>query len=407
MFLTLHENRLNNLESLKQSRLEITEAIKGWSNDVKELTGKLEAATLEKLEETYKQNAVIISDQIEECKSAIAAIETVSQQVLKYLKKYDTVDDECKDYTLEFPRDENFESVVKTLSSLGQVLSKASKIPGLFPDIAYQRAMVLSPRAQKNSMQTWKAKLEDDVASCEIYSGIFLNDDRIVLCDNGNKKLKLFDQLYHCVSCLKMTEEPRFMCSVDTETLAVTTGGLRIEIVSVASTLTRLRSISVDGECYGLAFYHTNIIVDIYDGEKDEFLIYNKSNKVIKRIPIPDHVSLPLDALCMSPDVKSIYYTVENRLVTLDMDGEELSTFESDDLAGACGITVDRNGILYCCGEKSQTVILVTHAGRQLDVLLSRDDGLKNPIGICLNKKNNVILVTERHSNKVKMFKLI
>ncbi|KAK3595578.1 hypothetical protein CHS0354_009534 [Potamilus streckersoni] len=200
MFLTLHENRLNNLESIKQSKSEITEAIKEWSTEVKELTGKLEAATLEKLEEAYRQDAVIISDQIVECKSAIAAIETserilfqenksndgkklfitttrVNQQVMKYLKKYDTVDDECKDYTLEFQRDENFEGVAKTLSSLGQVLCKASKIPGLFPDIAYQRAMVLSPRAQKDSMQTWNAKLEDDVATCEIYSGIFLNDD--------------------------------------------------------------------------------------------------------------------------------------------------------------------------------------------------------------------------------------
>ncbi|KAL3853754.1 hypothetical protein ACJMK2_017268, partial [Sinanodonta woodiana] len=77
----------------------------------------------------------------------------------------------------------------------------------------------------------------------------------------------------------------------------------------------------------------------------------------------------------------------------MDMNGEEIGTFESDDLKNVVAITPDKNGIIYCCGKKSNNVVMFTPERRQLCVLLSNKDGLNNPTGICLNDQNNKLFV--------------
>ncbi|KAK3593033.1 hypothetical protein CHS0354_005397 [Potamilus streckersoni] len=378
---------------------------------IKQFIARLESAALEDLDQMCKQETVTISDEMTECKSAIAAIETsermlmdgtvpdddtklfitmtkVSQQVLKYRDKYKGCEIKSEVVELEFHRDCKCDEINKSLNSLGKTFRRASKITSSTTE-NMQKEII------PNSMVIFSAKISSDNKVCSIYSGVFLPDDRLVLSDVRNKKLKMFDKSFQCISSL-MFKRPRFVCRLDDSTVAITSRN-KINIVSVVNTLTLLRSIYIGVSCNGIAYYQQKIVVNI---SGKSLLTYNTSGKIISKVQsYDDCLGGMYNTHCVSQDGQNIYCTKANVIVTMDMNGNKLNTFESKDLKGAKGITVDKNGMIYSCGSDSNTVIEVTPQGRQLDVLLSSDDGLSNPIGLCLNDRKDVILVFERISN--------
>ncbi|KAL3853758.1 hypothetical protein ACJMK2_017272 [Sinanodonta woodiana] len=431
MFITLFENRSQNFDSIRQQKSSIILEIKEWTKAIKELTDKLEMATLEKLEQVYKEDALAISNQIVECKSVIAAVETsknmlleetksdsddtktfmvltrVSQQVKRYIQKHDLAQNTFKNVQILFERDKNFEGMIQTLSSLGQIIRKSCQLQALSSDISYEKSKMLLPCVQPNSMITFKSKVPDDERTCNIYSGIFLPDDRFVVSDQRNRKLKLFDKCFHCVSYLKIIDEPRFMCKVNIDKLVVTSSGHRVYIVSVANQITKLNTFVVDGDCYGITSSRQNVIIEVVFLGQYLLDIYDMSYKFIRRIQRPIPMSSCYNTLSIGPDGNDICCTSGNTIYIISINGKMLHTFHSKDLTEALGITVDKNGIIYCCSCKSKTVVQVTSRARQLGVLLSSDHGLKFPVGVSLNDKNNKIIVFESESDEMKVFRLI
>ncbi|KAL3860617.1 hypothetical protein ACJMK2_010715 [Sinanodonta woodiana] len=423
MFITLLESRSQNLKLIEQQKIAITKLVEDWSTSIKELVDRLKMSAFDELDQMCKREIIIISDQIVECKSAIAAIETseemlkkgtqleddtnifiittkLSCQVLKYLERYKTMENNQESVELEFHFDSACDGLVKTFSSIGKLIRRADKIPKMLSNSSF--APTKSPNIQPNSMVIFSAIIHNDTKTCNITSGVFLSDERFVICDEANNKLKLFDRYFQCMSHLEMVGIPRYICRVDEDTVAVTVN-IDIKLVSVTNKLTLLRSISVGENCYGIASYQHNIIVDILG---DSLLTYDASDKLINTIISYDKL-LSRNTHCVSQDGQSIYYTVNKAVVTIDMKGNRLNMFKSNDLEGASGIVIDKQGIIYCCGKESKTVILVTPDGRQLCVLLSRDHTLIKPHGICLNERNDTILVFEETSNDVKVFKII
>ncbi|KAL3832313.1 hypothetical protein ACJMK2_023967 [Sinanodonta woodiana] len=424
MFIALLESRSQNLSLIEQQKIAITKSIVDWSTSIKEFIDGLKMSALDELDQMCKQEIITISDQIVECKSAIAAIETseemlmkgrqleddtkifitttkVSCQALKYLERYKTMENNQERVELEFHFDNTFDELLKTLSSIGKLTRKVAKNPKMLYDSSF--ATTITPNIQPNSMAIFSARIDNDTNVCNIRSGVFLSDERLVLCDEANTKLKLFDRYFHFVSHLKMDYSPRYMCRVDEDTVAVTVSS-DIKLVSVTDKLSLLRSISVGEDCYGIASHQHNIIVDIYEDIRDSLFTYDTSDKLINMIMSYDSLKVH-NTHCVSQDGQNIYYTANNAVVTMDMKGNKLNMFTSNDLKGASGIVIDKLGLIYCCGMESKTVIAVTPDGRQLCVLLSGDHKLQNPHGICLNERNDTILLFEVNSNDVKVFK--
>ncbi|KAK3595567.1 hypothetical protein CHS0354_009523 [Potamilus streckersoni] len=352
MFLTSIKNRMKTFESVQEQKQEIINEIESWTIAMKDIIAKLQIAALEEMDQVCKQETVVISDQIVECKSVIAAInlsermlmegtklgdETkmfitnrrVSQQVNNYVFKYEATVNKFNDIRIEFQRDNNLDGLVHNLSSLGKVLSKASKLHVLYSENSFERAMMLMPRAQIEMMVNFIAKVPDDETTCIIIS----------------------------VSYMKMTDEPRHMCSVDKQIVAVTRSGRSVEAASVTNTLTKVRNIYVGRERYGIASYQQNIFVHTYVNEQNSLLIYDKSYKRIQNYNLLYPTSCMANAFSASADGQSIYYKAGDKIVNMDIDGKTLNTFESNDLKEPLGITIDTNGIVYYCGHQSQTVI--------------------------------------------------
>ncbi|KAK3578643.1 hypothetical protein CHS0354_002946 [Potamilus streckersoni] len=201
------------------------------------------------------------------------------------------------------------------------------------------------------------------------------------------------------------TEKPQSVCIVDKRIIAISTekywgstGG--IVFVSVTNSISRIRKIDVGKDCFGIATQNLMVCAG-----GDSILTYDASYEVSKRIPLFD--SYVSRSISVSPDGQMIHFTVKDQIVTRDMNNKKLETFKSDVLKGVVAITVDKNGILYCCGQQSNNVVLFSPEGRQLCVLLSHEHGLKNPTGICLNDRNTKLLVFQRKSSEIKVFTLV
>ncbi|KAK3588243.1 hypothetical protein CHS0354_029568 [Potamilus streckersoni] len=404
IFMTLVESLSKNLESIDQQKIAITKSIQDWTITMRKHIDRLETPALEELNQMCKQENIKVSDQIMECKRAIAAIATskemlmggrkseddtkifittnkVSRQVLKYLEKYKTIENNSEIVELEFHFDSTFEGMSATLSSIGKLTRQVVRIPRLSSDMLFENTKM--PKIQPNSkMVTFNAQIRSEEDICDIHSGVFLLDDRLVLCDWANFNLKLFDRRLQCVSYLNMEDQPKYICRVDESTVAVTVDR-DIQLVSVTNTLTPLRRINERHTCYGIASYQQNIIVDT---EGDSLITYGTLDKIINRIISYDKLDVH-NTHCVSQDGQRIYYTRKNAVVTMNMEGTKLIKFESTYLRDASGITVDKQGIIYCCGKESNTVITVTPEGRQLCVLLSQDHKLQNPQGIFFHSK--------------------
>ncbi|KAK3593040.1 hypothetical protein CHS0354_005408 [Potamilus streckersoni] len=413
MFITLLESRSNNLKIIEQQKTAITKIIQDWTFNIKERVDRVQTAALEELNQICKQERVTITDESMECKSTIAAIETTEEmlmesrkseddmkvaiittkltgQVFKYLERYKIMEMNSEIVALGFDIENRCEGIIKTMSSIRKMITRVATKKTILPNI------------QPNSMFTFSTKIPHDREICDICSGVFMSDERLVLSDSGNKKLKLFNSRFQLIYCLKMDGENMYICRVDEGTVAVTVGRY-IRLVSATNILVLQRIIFVGDDCYGIASYQKNIFVHITGGL---FLTFDTSGIVINKIMSGNALDWH-NTHCASPDGKRIYCTTNNRMVTMDMKGNRINMFESKDMKLPSGITVDKQGIIYCCGMVSNTVIQISPEGRQLGVLLSRNDTLQKPVGICLNDKNDTILVFEEYSDYVKVFKLI
>ncbi|KAL3853752.1 hypothetical protein ACJMK2_017266 [Sinanodonta woodiana] len=422
MFVLLIDNRETSLETIGQQKLDVIKTIKDWSRLIKDKVDQFETATIQELEQICKERTIIISDQAVECNSVVAAIETsqrmliesrksedpikvfvtlskVSQQLWKYLQKYDRIENRSNEIKVRFIRDKNLENI-QNLGTLGQVSSETFRIPKLSPSSLFKGTCMMPSIVKLKSPVTFNAHVNDDKQQCNITSGVSLPDKRTVLYDQTNRKIKLFDKRFHFVSHLELYSLTGSMCIVNERTVAISYYW-RIQLVSVTDSLELLRNIEVTTRCYGLASYQQNLMACV---NGDSIFIYDASYKVSKRIPSFD--SAVEKDISVSPDGQKIHYIKQNKIVTMDMNGKKLETFQSNELKGVIAITVDKNGIIYCCGQMSNNVVLFSQEGRQLCVLLSSEHGLRNPIGICLNDRNNKLFVFESNLSNIKVFSL-
>ncbi|KAK3578644.1 hypothetical protein CHS0354_002947 [Potamilus streckersoni] len=149
------------LETIEEQKSDVLKSIKDWSSLVKERVNKLETTIIQELEQICKEGTIIISDQIVESKSAIAAIETsqtmliestksddagkilvtltkVSQQLLKYVQKYDRIENRSNEIVIEFHLKKNLEEFIQTLGSLGLLSRSTYRIAKMSPGCSFE-----------------------------------------------------------------------------------------------------------------------------------------------------------------------------------------------------------------------------------------------------------------------------
>ncbi|XP_033762653.1 uncharacterized protein LOC117344114 [Pecten maximus] len=243
----------------------------------------------------------------------------------------------------------------------------------------------------------------------EIQRIVTLSDDRIVVLDKENSKLKLFDADLNFKHCSNMDEDPVGLTVVDNWTLAVSdkkTNCITLYAVH-KNTLQKYKSISVDKECWNLydISYKNQVFICLACNESEQRCsidlvdMTGHRDRVIEEDGNYD-LGSHIVAGTRNSFYVSDYYKDQVRCITYT--GEQLWTVATP--AGPRGLTLVRDKLCVVSVVEGM-VLQVSMDGTMSDQLLVQ--GLVHPRCICFQKQRNTFLVAHDQADAlIKTYKI-
>lgn len=105
-------------------------------------------------------------------------------------------------------------------------------------------------------------RIQSDKKTCSITGTAFLPDDKLVVADATNKKIKLFSSDLKAISHLETASAPRDVAMVSSLVVACTMPNDRsVSLISVGKEMSVTKTIKLEVECYGITFYENEFFV--------------------------------------------------------------------------------------------------------------------------------------------------
>ncbi|VDI70725.1 Hypothetical predicted protein [Mytilus galloprovincialis] len=93
-----------------------------------------------------------------------------------------------------------------------------------------------------------------------------------------------------------------------------------------------------------------------------------------------------------------------NNVYCINEDGTIIFTFSSKDLQGPDGITSDGKGNIYVVGRSSKNIHRLSSDGTSSEIVLTKEDGLVEPIAISFSKDYRKLLVSNNKGRTISVF---
>ncbi|XP_053401379.1 tripartite motif-containing protein 2-like [Mercenaria mercenaria] len=248
-------------------------------------------------------------------------------------------------------------------------------------------------------------KLKEDKTTCRIYGSCFTEDGSLLLADLYSKKLKHLNMSTYTITDQKDLEAgPIDVCLTSKQEAAVSLNNRIIQFVSLGDKMTTTRKLKIDHHCSGLAFTDGKFFIS--DQEKTVY-IHDISGTMLHKItndkfgkPVftsSRHISVSTNRDCV--------YVADNEkgVITLDVQGNFLSTFTDPDLVCPQGVCTDKKGNILVCGFGSSNIVQISE---DLKTKLGIFKTEQLPLSVCFDSHHNKLVVTHDVSNTVKVYEL-
>ncbi|CAG2202569.1 unnamed protein product [Mytilus edulis] len=135
--------------------------------------------------------------------------------------------------------------------------------------------------------------------------------------------------------------------------------------------------IKLDKQCYGLSFSNNSLAVGLSD---DEIRIIDLEGNTLKSIQVKSKSDLYYLVYCND---RVIYSDCDGKAVyCYDGSGKQIWQYKQD-LSGPWGLCTDTYGNIIVADYGSNRIIVISKDGKDSKVLISKEDGLKDPRCIC------------------------
>ena len=309
-------------------------------------------------------------------------------------KHFETVDEIDYDFQLNY----EIEHVLMALDEIGTL--KIQRIP-----------TNVSPFINKKAFATTRfaATSAFDERCAELTGGTFMPDDRLLLVDNANEKLKLFTSDGELLSELELSSAPWDVTSVPGAMAAVSLPEEKKVLMVSGSNdcITPFDQFITSGKCYGIAYsYYTKDLILACDMPSDTgttITALTLSGKKIRGININEDQKVRISRpsyIATNPFNSDVYLTDEcnNTVTGFSMkDGHLRFRQILPYLKLPVGIAADNHGCVYVCGNGSCDIYQLSGDGQRIRLLL---DGLPHPRAIAFDAYGDRCLVTSDGSFK-------
>jgi len=257
-----------------------------------------------------------------------------------------------------------------------------------------------------------KSKLDKN--DCTIAEMAFIHPNTLLLVDDGNYCVKRVNTDTGAITCyLSLPSFPWDITTLCLNQAAVTLPDMHsIQIISTKPDLSLLRTIKVDGYCYGICSTTDNKLVVTYV-EPGRVQVMDGHGNVLCEMGIRADTKLafsfPHYVIAVTENEKEVIYVSDNGtnlLTKLSMTGQVLLTYRDDDLQEPGPVSATDDGHVLICGAESNNVQVVSMSGKKVCTLLCKKNELDFPRGVCYNDLTKTMYVNCRCSSKIMVFKL-
>lgn len=413
-------DRKRTIDKLDSTKEKVHAKVKKIREELLKVLDELDKIFQEDYSSTHKQTIDNLEDQIGRChllQKAVdssrgilqAAIEygtdnelfVVAHKMEKELHKYEAVLERESanlfDMDYEFCVNYEIEHVLLALDEIGSV--KVEKTP-----------ITVSPFVKKHSklIERFDATSAMDERCAELTGGTFLPDDRLLLVDNANEKLKLFTPEGDILCEFELSSGPWDIASIPGGMAAVTLPvEKKVMIVSgVNDCITPVDQFSTSGKCYGIAYsYYSKELVIACDTPGDGkavVKVLSLSGQEMRNISVGENgrslISRP-SYIATNPFNADVYVSDEcnNTVIGMTMNGDFRFKHTHAYLKLPVGLAADNHGCVYVCGNGSGDLHQMSRDGQRIRLLL---DGLPHPRAIAFDPYGDRFLVTSDGSYK-------
>ncbi|KAJ8311203.1 hypothetical protein KUTeg_011243 [Tegillarca granosa] len=402
---TVLESRKINLKELKRGRQQYLDKITKMRQDINKHFDQLEDRVSQELGCRYKEASILIGNDITEMENSLEVmcnyqnvidngLKNVSDilvflEMNKIKQQYNEGSEllkkrleEIKHHEIEIQFEDNWVNLMTNFTKIGTV-----KITSRPLDV---KSGILGGKGKTNLHNCTSRMIRNFNRGRRLTDGIFLPDDKVLLVDYIGGKV-IFCTLEGQVH--KELSVSGYPCSIvqidDRQAAVVLYSTQNIQYIDIVNCkLGKL--IMVIKQLSGVIGYNgTNLIVGGTDGN---IYMIDRTGNIIKT------VTLGCSTNYITCTTDRIYLTSYDKLVCLDMNGSLMFSYLNDNVcfADGRGISVDKDGNIYCCSYRSNNIHQLTPDG-QFIKLIVRDITL--PYGIAFDKTGKRFLVTHDGNN--------
>ena len=289
-----------------------------------------------------------------------------------------------------FKRDEDLQRIMSSNGTLGTIerLFKAKHLPlsvspTMTPTLDFTKVSV-------TKLSDLNMKITGDRLAPMITGFTFLPPNTLIAIDCDNSALKTVDTTTNTVtSQLTFSGQPWDITLLPGDQAAVTIlDKKRLQIISTKDGFSCLRSISVNGQCYGICSTNQNIIVSFTNSAMIQ--VMDLAGKVIH--------TLSTDVKGESLFITPFYVTVSkgesgeviyvsdfgtNTITKVSMKGKVISTYKHENWGRLHGLLYVGQSQLLVSNWRGDSIDVVSEDGKHIGTLLDSTHGIKYPYALC------------------------
>ncbi|KAJ8317528.1 hypothetical protein KUTeg_005432 [Tegillarca granosa] len=403
------EGRKINLQELEREKRQYLDKITRMRQDINKHLDLLEERVNQELGGRYKEASILIGNDIAEIESSLKVMSNYQNVLDTGLKNVSDIHMFLEMHKIKQQHSERSELLKKRLEEMNhheiEIQFEDSWV-NLITNLTKVATVTISSKPLDVKSGIFGGKGKTNLHNCTsrmihnfstgqyLTDGIFLPNDKVLLVDNNGRKVIFCTLEGQVHKEMSLSGHPWGIVQIDDREAAVVLEGTQnIQFIDIVNCkLSKL--ITVNKTLYHAIGYNgTNLIVGGTDGN---IYMIDRTANIIKTVTSgykADYITCTTDR---------IYLTSDNKLVCLDMNGLQMFSYTNDNFSGGGGISVDKEGNIYCCGYWSQNIHQLTPDGQFIKLIVT---DILRPLGIAFDKTGERFLVTH-HPNKVTVYEL-
>ena len=262
-------------------------------------------------------------------------------------------------------------------------------------------------RGKYKGIEKYKVRGKERWA-CGITSCVCVSDNRLLLSDFTNDKLKLINAKWAIQYFLKLDSRPWDLASISEREAIVTLPHIRkLQFIAVNDKLKLGKRIKVFKKCWGVDYRNDKLYVVCAEVGEGEIQVLDMKGQCLSRFTGSNGITKFQYPRYIAVDENERLYVSDRRtdtLTCLNKTGKTVYSYTDSELKYPLGVIVDGKQNAYVCGQNSNNIQIIDARGNKVETLLEQKDGIRNPWVIAYKAKENAVVVGADVGNEISVY---